>query len=315
MGASTTTGGSSAADGVLSPEVEDAVRGAVREAVGAAPDFLDVLAAEPGRAVVRVTGANLPDPLVVKVAAPSPARGRGADLEATAAAMALAAAAGVPVPEVLGARSAGPRQDVGYLVQRSVDGTPWRELRPRLGEDEVRSVHRRLAEVVLALQSVRPAGFGDLDAAGRPAGDDLRTALHRRTDRLVADPADRAEVHALLDREPDVLDGAGATLCHDDLHAENVLLARGGGGWRVTAVLDWDKAWAGPAESDVARLAFWDGMTGPGFWQVYRAAVPEAPGWPRRALLHQLLWCLEYDVGTDRHRADTAAVRAALGSG
>ena len=53
-------------------------------------------------------------------------------------------------------------------------------------------------------------------------------------------------------------------------------------------------------------------MTGPGFWEVYRAAVPEAPGWPRRALLHQLLWCLEYDAPTQRHRADTAAVRAAL---
>jgi aminoglycoside phosphotransferase (APT) family kinase protein len=216
---------------------------------------------------------------------------------------------------VLADRSAGPGHHVGYLVHRAVGGTSWRRRRPDLDGAALHSVHRRLAEVVLALQNVRPAGFGDLDAAGHPAGHDLRTAMHRRTDRLVADPTARAEVHALLEREAGLFDGTVATLCHDDLHADNVLLARAGGEWRITAVLDWDKAWAGPAESDVARLAFWDGMTGPGFWEVYRDAVPEADGWPRRALIHQLLWCLEYDIATERHRADTAAVRAALASG
>ena len=292
--------------------MEDAVRRAVREAVGTAVAGLTVLAAEPARAVVRVTSAGQRTPLIVKVGRRSDVRGRGADFATTAAATAMAAGAGVPTPEVLAARTAGACDEWGWLVQRSADGSPWCALRARLGEDEVRAVHRRLAEAVLALQSVRTAGFGDLDAEGRTTDDDLPTALHARVDRLVADPADRAALHILLDREPDLLDGAPPTLCHDDLHAENVLLDQRDGQWRITAVLDWDKAWAGPAESDVARLAFWDGMTGPGFWEVYRAAVPEPPGWPRRALLHQLLWCLEYDAPTQRHRTDTAAVRAAL---
>jgi aminoglycoside phosphotransferase (APT) family kinase protein len=292
--------------------VEDAVRRGVREAVGAAVHDLDVLAAEPARAVVRVTPTGQRPPLVVKVGLRSEVRGRGASFAATAAATALAARAGVPTPEVLAARSAGAGSEWGWLVQRAVDGTPWRAVRPGLGEDEVRDVHRRIAEVVLSLQRVRTAGFGDLDADGRTTDDDLPTALHARIDRLVADPADRATLHALLDREPDLAADGPPALCHDDLHAHNVLLEERDGRWRITAVLDWDKAWAGPAESDVARLAFWDGMTGPGFWEVYRAAVPEAPGWPRRALLHQLLWCLEYDAPTARHRADTGAVRAAL---
>ncbi len=290
------------------------VRAGVGEAVGADPTVVraDVLAGEPGRAVVRVTVAGLPDPLVVKVAAGSDLRGRGADFERTAAAAALAAAAGVPTAEVLAARSGSP-DGFGYLVQRSVDGVEWRRLRPRLDPDDVRAVHRRIADVVLALQSIRLTRFGDLDAAGRPGGGDLLTALHGRTDQLVADPAARDEVHALLERDADLFDDSRPTLCHDDLHSDNLLLARADGEWRVAALLDWDKAWSGPAESDIARLAFWDDMTGPGFWEVYRSAVPEADGWPRRALVHQLLWCLEYDAPTERHRADTAAVRAALG--
>ena len=315
--ASTTTEGgpSTGADGILHRGVEDAVRAAVREALGADARMasVDVLAAGPGRAVIRVTVADLPHTLVVKVGTDSSVRGRGADFERTAAAAALAAAAGVPTAEVLAARSAGPGQEFGYLVQRAVEGVEWRQLRPRLGEDEVRSVHRRIAGVVVALQSIELPGFGDLDAAGRPAGGDLLSALHRRTDRLVADPSARDDLHALLDRAAALFDDGRPTLCHDDLHSDNVLLARAGGEWRIAGLLDWDKAWSGPAESDVARMAFWDGMTGPGFWEVYRAAVPEADGWPGRALVHQLLWCLEYDIPSARHRADTAAVRSALG--
>lgn len=273
---------------------------------------VEPLSFEPGRAVVRVTVAGLPEALVVKVAAGSAAPGRGGDFERTAAATALAAAAGVPTADVLTARSARDGEP-GHLVQRSVAGVGWRALRPHLDDDEVRSVHRQLAHAVLALQTTRLSGFGDLDAAGRPPGDDLLTALHRRADRLIADAAQRAGFQDLLDREAGLFDADRPTLCHDDLHHDNVVLEQVRGEWRLAAVLDWDKAGEGPAESDVARMSFWDGMTGPGFWEVYRAAVPEADGWRRRALLHQLLWCLEYDVPTERHRRDTAAVRAALG--
>jgi hypothetical protein len=59
-------------------------------------------------------------------------------------------------------------------------------------------------------------------------------------------------------------------------------------------------------------MAFWDDMTGPGFWEVYRTHVPADPGAARRALVHQLLWCLEYDDGSPRHAADTARVRERL---
>lgn len=54
-------------------------------------------------------------------------------------------------------------------------------------------------------------------------------------------------------------------------------------------------------------------MTGPGFWAAYRAAVPAEPGEEERWAVEELLWCLEYDVATARHRADTVALAARLG--
>ncbi len=103
------------------------------------------------------------------------------------------------------------------------------------------------------------------------------------------------------------------TLCHDDLHHRNLLFEASVTGPRVTAVLDWDKAWSGPAESDVARLAMWDDMTGPGFWSVYRAEHPPGDGEDVRRLIYQLLWCFEYDAKTARHREDTRRVCHLLG--
>jgi hypothetical protein len=301
------------------PDLVAAVRAAVREAVGAGPRILrmEPLPGAGGGAAVLVT-LDRGGRLVVKLTAPGGGSGRPpeppADPGRTATAIASARAAGVPVPEVLAARRARHAGDRGHLVLRHVKGVEWRRLCLSLDGEEVRSVHRQLAEAVLALQTTTAPRFGDLDDADAHGPGDLPEALRRRADRLIADEAQRARFVALLDREADRLGGDGPTISHDDLHSGNVVLSTAADGrWRLAALLDWDKAWAGPAESDVARMALWDDMTGPGFWEVYRAAVPEREGWPRRAALHQLLWCLEYAAPTARHRADTAALWAALG--
>ena len=294
----------------LHPELEAFARDCARTALGrlGRTARIELLGAGAATVTLRVTPADGPR-LVLKAAT---AAGGPFDPERTAAVMAMARGAGVPVPEVLSVH-AGAGGTRAHLVHLHVDGVPWAQVHPTLGEDDVRPVHRRLAEAVLALQGVAVPGFGELDAAGRPAGVDVGTALHRRARLRIGDPDLRALAEDLIDREEALLRGSRPALTHDDLHSGNVVLAPGGGRWRLAAVIDWDKAWAGPAESDVARTAFWDGMTGPGFWEVYRAAVPAGDTWPRRALVHQLLWCLEYDVPTERHRAGTAAVARALG--
>lgn len=287
--------------------------------LGGSDVALEVHLAADDRAVVRASSSS-GDAWVVRLAAA--ALVPTIDLGRTAHAQRLAGAAGVPVPDVVLAGRVPGDDTWQVLVQVHAEGTPWREVAPGLDRAGRDAVHRELAGILLALRSVRPASFGDLAepgdrGAGRgPAGADAPgsvAALAARARLRIPGRAEQDTFLRVLDREAALFAAdRDPVLTHDDLHHGNVLVRRSVDGWRVASVLDWDKAWAGPADSDLARVAFWDHMTGPAFWQVYRAAVPEPDGWRRRALVHQLLWCLEYPVDSPRHRDDTARVLGAL---
>jgi Ser/Thr protein kinase RdoA (MazF antagonist) len=250
--------------------------------------------------------------LVVKLAAAR--TDHPINFERTAVLTALARSTGAPVPEVLAADDSLFRGRWRYLIAEHIDGVSWRELRPRLSTAQVAAAHRALAETLLGVQTVRFTAYGELDRHGQPAGgQDVVTALHHRADLRVHDPRARATFHGVLTRDGALFSSQNsATLCHDDLHHDNVLFRDSANGWRLVALLDWDKAWAGPAESDVARMAFWDDMTGPGFWQVYPAPHDIDDDAAHRTLIYQLLWCLEYDDGTARHATDTTRLQRLL---
>jgi len=72
----------------------------------------------------------------------------------------------------------------------------------------------------------------------------------------------------------------------------------------LAGILDFDKAWAGHSETDIARLDFWDNMMGDGFRQSYTQTHLFEPQYAQRRLVYQLLWCLEYAASTPRHKAD-----------
>jgi len=101
----------------------------------------------------------------------------------------------------------------------------------------------------------------------------------------------------------------GPALCHEDLNPTNLLVREDDEGrWRLSGVLDFDSAWAGCPESDLARLELWEGMAGEGFFEAYRSTRIIAPGYAERHPLHQLQWCLEYASVSSRHLADTRRV-------
>ena len=224
--------------------------------------------------------------------------------------MARASSAGVPVAKV---HDSGMVEDWQYLIMEHLDGTAWAELRPQLSAPDLSRANADLAAAITALQTLRFDSFGEFDAQATPAGNDLLAALHRRTDLRVPDPAHRLRFHRLLDREAALFRDPGPpTLCHDDLHHGNVVFRPENDRWQLAGILDWDKCWAGPAESDLARMTFWDDMTGPGFWTAYRLSAPEADGYAERAPIYQLLWCLEYPNTSARHRSDRAALARRL---
>jgi aminoglycoside phosphotransferase (APT) family kinase protein len=289
-----------------SPLLFDDVRALVSEVIGGSDPVrrVEALQVRDASAVLMVTTAADVG-LVVKVAAAQ--ANDPVCFERTAVLTALARSTGAPVPEVLAADDSLYRSRWRYLIAEHIDGVSWRELRPRLSTSHVAAAHRALAETLLRVQSLRFTAYGELDVHGHPAvGRDIVTALHQRADLRVHDPHARATFHEVLTRDGALFASQGAaTLCHDDVHRGNVLFRKSSDGWQLVALLDWDKAWAGPAESDVARMAFWDDMTGPGFWEVYPAPNADDGDAARRALIYQLLWCLEYDDGTARHAADT----------
>ncbi|SDS41009.1 Ser/Thr protein kinase RdoA involved in Cpx stress response, MazF antagonist [Friedmanniella luteola] len=279
--------------------LDDLAREAVRAALGpgARVDEVAVLQSTPESAVLRLAVHGAAGPLVLKLAATS--AGPALDLGRTAAVMRRAAAAGVPVPAVLAADASGRLDGVQHLLQEHVPGRPWREVRPLLDDAAVRAVHAAVAAVLAALSTVRPAGFGELDGDGEVRPVPLAEALRRRVALRTRRPAARALAERLVAEHPDRLGAGPPVLSHDDLHHQNVLVDPASA--RLVAVLDWDKAWAGPAASDRARVRFWDDMTGPG-----PETDPEPAGDDDVHRLHQLLWCLEHAFPTARHRADTA---------
>ncbi len=138
--------------------------------------------------------------------------------------------------------------------------------------------HRQIGAALAALHTVSFTSFGELDSGLRPSGETLLASLRSRARLRITDDDARIIFERALDRHerlfgPDVR----RALCHDDLHHDNVVFRPGPAGWQLAAILDWDKAWAGPAESDCARVAFWDDMTGPGFWEAYPDARPRTP--------------------------------------
>ena len=299
---------------MIDSDLEDFARTQVQAVLGSQNSVTHVELLQAGRdqSVLRLTLSRPPRRLVLKVAGPNTLP--GVDLQRTATAVSLARAAGVPVPTVLAVDTSYRGGPWSYLLQEHVAGVVWRRLCPQLAPEQVRAAHRQIATAVLAMQSLRFPSFGELNAAGQPAGDDLLAGLRRRAQLRVADPGRRATFLDVLDRRASLFaDQMRSTLCHDDLQHTNLIFRPGGAGWQLAAVLDWDKVWAGPPESDIARMSFWDNMTGAGFWEVYEAAAPAAEGRSERALVYQLLWCLEYPVSTPRHRADTASVCRRLG--
>jgi aminoglycoside phosphotransferase (APT) family kinase protein len=248
--------------------------------------------------------------LVLKVA---DGDNESADFHRTRAVTELARAAGVPVPAVLAADNTG-HHGRRYLLLEHLDGVPWRQVRPTLDLGQVAAAEEQIAGAVVSLQSIGFDSFGELDGNAEPAGQNLLDALHARAELRMVGSRERDTFHSLLDRDAELFRGPQLpTLSHDDLHHGNLLFRERQGRWELAGLLDWDKAWAGPAESDIARMQFWDDMTGPGFWRVYRAAVPAAEGHRQRSLIYQLLWCLEYQSGSARHAADTATLARRLG--
>jgi aminoglycoside phosphotransferase (APT) family kinase protein len=266
--------------------------------------------------VVRATLADPALAVVVKLA--GPAAPLACPFERTAAILRLVREqTTVPVPEVLAWDTAYGEWPWRYLIMGALPGVRWNVACRQWTPEAQRDAWAQLGDAVAVLHTLRFPACGEIGADGVVvAGEDYPAALAARARRRIADPGHAAHFLAVLEARAGLFAGAAAPcLSHEGLNPNNILFAQDthSGRWHLSGLLDFDSAWAGSPESDLARLALWDGMTGNDFWVSYGLTRIMTPEEEERRLVLQLLWCLEYARPTPRHHADTGRVCAALG--
>lgn len=180
----------------------------------------------------------------------------------------------VPVPALLAVEpepfdGGPPSLLLGFCPGRRLVDLPAAEVAdgPGLGE----AIGRVAAALHRTLAFETPGFLGDELAVVEPLGPGallayLRAALAGRAGaRLGADPT--ARLCAWIDAREEVF-AAGErapVLAHSDFKPTNLLVARRGEGWEVTALLDWEFAWAGPGLLDLGQLLRHERELPPGF--------------------------------------------------
>jgi aminoglycoside phosphotransferase (APT) family kinase protein len=226
----------------------------------------------------------------------------------------VAARTSIRMPEIVGI-------DVSYqhwpwrtLIKTYLPGQEWAVVRPRLDQDELADAYRQIGTAVAELHQITFPGFGDITSDGTvQAETDFATALRTREQRFISSPRLIELALSVLESRAELLAPAEARLCHEDLHKYNLLFHRVKGRWTLATVLDFDKAWAGHHEIDLARMELWHEQTGAGFWPAYHALISTDPLYEQRRPVYQFLWCLEFAAPTPAHLADTQRLCQALG--
>ncbi len=252
--------------------------------------------------------------LVAKLA--GPAAPQAAAFERTALLHRLVAAqTTIPMPETLAVDTSCRVWPWRYFIRTYIPGQEWAAARPQMTGEELSDAYRQIGSAVAQLHTIRFPAFGDLTADGSVQGDPPYTAALQEHARSIITSARLRELFfSALERQRPLFENVGgASLCHEDLHKHNILFRRDRGRWRLATILDFDKAWAGHHETDLARLELWRGMTSAEFWGSYEAVCPIAPLYSERRAIYQLLWCFEYARPTAEHLADTQRICKELG--
>jgi Ser/Thr protein kinase RdoA (MazF antagonist) len=221
----------------------------------------------------------------------------------------------VPTFEVLAADEGYRTWPWRYLVTTFVEGQTWAAVRAQLNAEQQRDAYRQMGDAIAQFHALNYEAFGPIAPNGtvHTHGDYVDQLIERAT-RRIGDPQHAQLFVALVQQRAHLFaDVPKPALCHEDLNPYNLLFEHAQGRWHLRAVLDFDSAWAGNGESDLARSELWQGMIGGGWWEAYTARRTVAARYRTRRPVYQLLWCLEYAAATPQHLADTRRICTELG--
>lgn len=227
----------------------------------------------------------------------------------------VAAHTTIPMPEILSLDMSYQRYPYRYSLMTYIPGLEWSVVSRRMSSVELSDAYRQIGNAVAQLHAIHFSGFGELAADGSVwGGGSFLDQLIQRARSCITNPHLLDQFLSLVDNNRALFnDVHQACLCHEDLHKHNILFTHHQGKWRLATILDFDKAWAGHHEIDLARLEYWKGMTSPEFWEAYSEGQSIDALYAHRRPIYQLLWCLEFARNSRQHLKDTRQLCESLG--
>ncbi|MFI6416281.1 phosphotransferase [Streptomyces sp. NPDC050842] len=176
----------------------------------------------------------------------------------------LAARAGAPVSTVLHHEPVGPDTPAEWLLLTHVEGTTWDAARDRIAPADRAALRHRLGECLARIATVTGAAYGYPRPSVGLSGPDWPSAF---TAMLHAVLADAIRFEVALPAPPGLLADLPArfghrlaevrrpALVHFDAWEGNVVLARTGTGpWRLSGLIDGERAFFGDPLADLVGL-------------------------------------------------------------
>ncbi len=220
----------------------------------------------------------------------------------------------IPMPEIVAMDTTYRQWPWRYLIKTYLPGEEWADVLPKLSADERVDAYTQIGRAVAELHSISFAGFGNFSEDGTvQAETSFLAALTQRVKRHITSPRLLRMALSVLESYASLFNIVEARLCHEDLHKYNLLFHHDDGRWQLATILDFDKAWAGHHEIDLARMELWHGQTGEGFWPAYEETIQLDPFYSQRRPVYQFIWCLEYAEDTPAHLNDTQQLCDVLG--
>ncbi len=221
----------------------------------------------------------------------------------------------IPMPEVIAVDVTYQTWPWRYFIKTHIPGLEWAVAREQMSPEQRSDAHRQIGDAVGQLHAIHFPGFGELAVDGSiQKGASFYEALIERSRLFIKSERMRELFYSVVEKREQLFNTIRtASLCHEDLHWHNVLFHYNEGYWRLATILDFDKAWAGYHETDLARLELWKSMVADEFWLAYKAHCSINPLYEQRRPIYQFLWCLEFARLTEKHLADTRHLCQELG--
>lgn len=221
----------------------------------------------------------------------------------------------ITMPQIVGVDVSYREWPWRYLIKTYIPGQEWAKVRSQLMSDELTHAYQQLGNAVAQLHSIDFTAFGEITENGAViSASDYATALIARASQTIRSKHLSTLFLAFLETKRELFSNVHrACLCHEDLHGYNIIFQQVQSHWQLATILDFDKAWAGHQEIDLARMELWDGMTQADFWLDYKALRSVDELYLQRRPIYQLLWCLEYAVQSSGHLVDTQKLCKELG--